>query len=318
MKKRKGLALGLLTVFTALALTGCGQKEENTQVDTGTEAVETEKDIFSTDGDVTMEQIVAAQDRKKLVEYYGDVQYEFKVFLKDETEEYLHYYVGDDIYYEDSENQELIREDAYFYAHDENGYYAGVAKDVFDVSQYDNYLFGSDEERAENPQTILETSVNGDNLKVVTQYDNPEFVQKLAERFELAYDENCVLKAEYIMDIHTLALFAGKEVMVLSDGTEHTITKYNGFYSMQKNEYPEKYLELKERMEATENITEYTVHFVDDDITRKMNLVKGDELGFGLDEEEYGLYFDAEGQDPVGDMVIRSEEDSVELYVIGK
>ena len=73
MQKRKGLALGLLTVFTALALTGCGQKEENTQVDTGTEAVETEKDIFSTDGDVTMEQIVAAQDRKKLVEYYGDV-----------------------------------------------------------------------------------------------------------------------------------------------------------------------------------------------------------------------------------------------------
>lgn len=317
MKKKKGMALGLLTVFTALALIGCGQKEENANVSTDTE---TEKDIFSTDENVTMEQIIAAQDRKKLVEYYGDVQYEFSTFWGDETGEYLHYYVGDDIYYEEGEYQELICEDAYFYAHDENGYFAGIAKDVFDVSQYDNYIFGTEEERAENPQIILETSVNGDNLTVVTQYDNPEFVQKIAEGVELPYDENCILKAEYIMDIHTLALFAGKEVLVLSDGTEHTITKYNGFYSMQKNEYPEKYLELKERMEATENVAEYTVHFVDDDITRKMNLVKGDEFGFvfGLDEEEYGLYFDAEGQNPVGAMTIQSEEDSVELYVIKK
>ena len=269
---------------------------------------------------VTMEQLFDAQDIEKLVDYYGDVWYEFQTFYPEGKEEYMYYFVGDDMYIRMGETDyELWRDDKYFYAKDKAGYYAGVSGAAFHNTEEVSSLF--DLRRGYDiKQKIIETSLNADNLSIVTTYENDEFIQSIAEQFGLTYDKDCKFQSTYIVDSHTLAVYAGEDKYISSDGTEYVCMKYNASYSYDKNTYPDGYLDLEARMEAVENITKYTIVFEDNGerVTDKMNVVKGDSFVWKIGDEKYALYYDEQGLNPVERNSIISEEDSMTIYILEK
>lgn len=130
------------------------------------------------------------------------------------------------------------------------------------------------------------------------------------------------ISQSYVLDAETLALMTGEDKLILSDGTEYLCIQYICSYGCQdKNEVPEMYAELKTHMEASENVTEFTIidKLSDEESVNTMQVVKGDTLEILLkDEAKYGLFYDAEGLHLVGDMKLQSEEDSLTIYILEK
>ena len=301
MKNTVAKRIVLTLLAGVMLLGGCGAKD-NTGDDT-----------------VTLEQIYRAQDRETLVEYYGDALYEFSVFYKEEEVQYSQYYTGNDIFLEEYGDTFLYRDSLYCYFKSEGDCYATMADSSFDedIAEFDNYLFGEEEDWERYGQQIVETSLNADNLKVVAEYQNRDFVKRTMEEFDFTYDESCVMQSTYILDANTLAMYAGEDKLIFSDGTEYVFMKYSCSYGYQKNVAPEQYLELLERMDATESVTEYTVVYKGaEEHTRKMKVVKGDIFILQTDEEPQGIFYDEEGTQPVEGNVLSSEADSLTIYVM--